>query len=91
MQLDGENAVRGKLVILDNKAQAPSELPAQLQWEEETEGVRLFPIQDPEDFEAKSTITASHSVGDCTVRYIDGSTYIAVLMQGCGLSLFQLQ
>ena len=91
MQLDGENAVRGKLVILDNKAQVPSELPAQLQWDEETEGVRLFPIQDPEDFEAKSQITASHSVGDCTVRYIDGNTYVAVMMQGCGLSLFQLQ
>lgn len=101
MQLDGENAVRGKLVIMDNKAESPAQFPDQLDWfaenrtpgegEDLAEGLRYFPIQDAEDFEAKSTITASHSVGDCTVRYIDGSTYVAVLMQGCGLSLFQLQ
>ena len=101
MQLDGENAVRGKLVIMDNKAESPAQFPDQLDWfaenrtpgegEDLAEGLRYFPIQDPEDFEAKSSITASHSVGDCTVRYIGGSTYIAVLMQGCGLSLFQLQ
>ena len=101
MQLDGENAVRGKLVIMDNKAESPAQFPDQLDWfvenktpadgEDLAEGLRYFPIQDAEDFEAKSTITAGHSVGDCTVRYIDGSTYVAVLMQGCGLSLFQLQ
>lgn len=101
MQLDGENAVRGKLVIMDDKSESPAQFPDQLDWfvenktpadgEDLAEGLRYFPIQDAEDFEAKSTITAGHSVGDCTVRYIDGSTYVAVLMQGCGLSLFQLQ
>ena len=101
MQLDGENAVRGKLVIMDDKSAGPAQFPDQLDWfaenmapaegEELAEGLRYFPIQDAEDFEAKSSVTAGHSVGDCTVRYINGSTYIAVLMQGCGLSLFQLQ
>lgn len=101
MQLDGENAVRGKLVVIDDKSESPAEFPDQLKWylenrnpgegEDLPEGIRMFPIQDAEDFEAKSSITAGHSVGDCTVRYINGSTYIAVLMQGCGLSLFQIQ
>ncbi len=101
MQLDGENAVRGKLVVINDTAGTPAGFPDVLKWygdncapaegEELPEGIRYFPIQHPDDFEAKSSITASHSVGDCTVRYISGSTYIAVLMQGCGLSLFQLQ
>lgn len=101
MQLDGESAVRGKLVVMDNKAETPAQFPAQLDWfaehrtpkkdEELAEGLRYYPIQDAEDFEAKSSKIASNSVGDCTVREINGSTYIAVLMQGCGLSLFQLQ
>ena len=43
------------------------------------------------DFEAESALASGDSIGDCCVRYINGSTYVAVLVQGCGLSLFQLQ
>ena len=88
MQLDGENAVRGRLVIIDDASASPAEFPEQLKAQTNR---RDFPIQHESDFDEKSSTTASVSVGDCTVRYINGSTYVAVLMQGCGVSLFQLQ
>ena len=64
------------------------QFPAQLK---ARSNVREFPIQHEEDFEAKSAVTAASSVADCTVWEISGNTYIAVLVQGCGLSVFQLQ
>ena len=88
MQLDGENAASGRLVIIDDAAATPDQFAAQLQAQA---GLREFPIQHPVDFSAKSSVTASSSVGDCTLCEVNGNTYIAVLMQGCGLSLFQLQ
>ena len=88
MRLDGENANRGRLVILEDDPTHPAEFPNRLKT---AAGALEFPIQHPDDFEEKAALTATHSVGDCCVREIDGNTYIAVLMQGCGLSLFQLQ
>ena len=88
MQLDGENAAGGRFVIIDDEATAPAQFPAQLQAQTNR---REFPIQHPSDFDAKSGVTASASVGDCALCEVNGNTYIAVLMQGCGLSLFQLQ
>ncbi len=88
VQLEGENAVRGKLVIMDDASQTPAGFPAQLKAQA---NVREFPLQHESDFEAKSSVTAASSVADCTVWEIGGNTYIATLMQGCGLSVFQLQ
>lgn len=88
MQLDGENAVSGRLVIIDDEGAAPADFPAQLRAQANR---REFPIQHPDDFDAKSVVAAASSVGDCTVCEINGNTYIAVLMQGCGLSVFSLQ
>jgi len=87
-QVEGENAVRGRLVIMDDDSATPADFPAQLK---ARSNVREFPIQHEEDFEAKSAVTAASSVADCTVWEISGNTYIAVLVQGCGLSVFQLQ
>ncbi len=88
VQLEGENAVRGQLVIIDDTSLTPADFPAQLKAQA---NARRFPLQHEEDFEAKSSVTAASSVADCTVWEIGGNTYIATLMQGCGLSVFQLQ
>lgn len=88
VQLDGENAVRGKLVIIDDNSETPADFPAQLAAQT---NARLFPLQHEDDFEAKSCVTAASSVADCTVWEIGGNMYVAALMQGCGLSVFQLQ
>ena len=88
VRLDSENATRGRLVIIDDTAKDPSAFVETLQAQE---GYREFPIQHEEDFEAKSAVAAASSVGDCIVKDVNGVTYVAVLVQGCGLSLFQLQ
>lgn len=88
MQLDAENGLGGRLVIVDDHSATPADFPAQLQAQG---GRREFPIQHHEDFSAQSGVPAGSSVGDCAFCEVNGNTYIAVLMQGCGLSLFQLQ
>ncbi len=88
MRLESENGNKGRLVIIEDNPALPAEFPNRLKI---AAGALEFPIQHPDSFEEKSALTASHSVGDCCIREIDGNTYIAVLMQGCGLSLFQLQ
>ena len=80
--------MRGQLVIIDDTSLTPADFPAQLKAQA---NARRFPLQHEEDFEAKSSVTAASSVADCTVWEIGGNTYIATLMQGCGLSVFQLQ
>ena len=88
MQLDGENAASGRLVIIDDKSATPADFPAQLQAQANR---REFPIQHHESFTVPSSLTAGSSLGDCAFCEVNGNTYLAVLMQGCGLSLFQLQ
>lgn len=88
VQLDEENATGGRLVIIDDAATAPAQFPDQLQAQTNR---REFPVQHPTDFKAQSGVPASSSVGDCAFCEVNGNTYIAVLIQGCGLSLFQLQ
>lgn len=88
MQLDGENAASGRLVIIDDGSDSPSQFPSQLQVQANK---REFPIQHPEDFSAKSSLYSASSVGDCAFCEVNSNSYLVVLMQGCGLSLFQLQ
>ena len=88
MRLDEENGTQGRLIICNDTTASPSEFPFTLKAQP---GLREFPIQHPDSFEAKSGLGAASSVGDCAVWDTSGNTYIAVLMQGCGLSLFQLQ
>lgn len=88
MQLESENGVRGKLIIIDDASENPADFPTQLKNQTNR---REFPIQHESDPEAKSSVTAASSVGDCAVMDINGNTYVAVLMQGCGVSLFSLQ
>ena len=48
------------------------------------------PVQDELDATVVSPCPATHSTGDCTVREINGETYMAVMIQNVGLSLFKL-
>lgn len=86
--LEQENATQGRLVILNDDTTVPANFAQALIAQTEK---REFPIQDESDFSAKSSVPAASTVGDCTVREINGTTYIAAIIQGCGLSLFQLQ
>lgn len=88
MKLDEENGNKGRLVVIDDNSRIPGDFPAQLK---ARANLREFPIQHPDSFDEKASLTAASSVGDCAVWDISGNTYIAVLMQGCGLSLFSLQ
>ena len=88
VRLEGENATKGRLIIIDDESKSPAQFVDQLQAQA---GYREFPIQHEEDFEAKSAVPAASTVGDCVVKDVNGVTYVAVLVQGCGLSLFQLQ
>ena len=88
MRLDAENGNTGRLVIIEDDQAAPADFPSRLR---AAAGALEFPIQHTDNFEEKSAVTAGSSVGDCCVWTADGNTCIAVLMQGCGLSLFQLQ
>ena len=88
MQLDAAGGSTGRLVIVKDEGTNPADFPAQLK----AQAGRLeYPIQNAESFEVESSVSASSSLGDCTVCEVDGNTYIAVLMQGGGLSVFQLQ
>ena len=88
MQLDGENAVTGRLVIIDDASTSPGQFPAQLL---EQAGRKEYPIQHPDDFTVPSSVPAAASVGDCAFCEVNSNSYLVVLMQGGGLSLFQLQ
>lgn len=48
------------------------------------------PIQDELDATVTSPVASSHVTGDCVVRIINGKTYMAVMAQGIGLSLFEM-
>lgn len=88
VRLASENATQARLVIIDDESRSPSDFVAQLQAQA---GYREFPLQSEEDFEAKSAVPAGSTVGDCVVKDVNGVTYVAALLQGGGLSLFQLQ
>ena len=88
VKLDEVKGKGGRLVIIDDDSSKPAEFATRLK---DQIGLREFPIQHESDFEAESAVASGDSIGDCCVRYINGSTYVAVLVQGCGLSLFQLQ
>ena len=83
-----ENDKQGRLVVFEDNATVPSEFTDQL---EAQDGYLAKPVQHQIDFNAESAVANSGMLGDCCVREINGSTFVAVLIQGCGLSMFQLQ
>ena len=88
MQLDAEQGSTGRLIIIEDKGASPSDFPAQLK----AQAGRLeFPIQNADSFDTPASVKAESSLGDCTAWEVDGNLYIAALLQGGGLSLFQLQ
>ena len=88
VQLEGANATKGRLIIIEDTCKQPADFPSVLK---AGENLLEFPLQDAADFEVAATVPASSSVGDCTVHTVNGNTYIATLLNGGGLSLFQLQ
>ena len=48
------------------------------------------PMQDAMDATVLSACPATHSTGDCVVREIGGETYMAVMIQNVGISVFKL-
>lgn len=48
------------------------------------------PVQDAMDATVLSPCPATHSTGDCAVREINGKTYMAVMIQNVGISLFEM-
>ena len=48
------------------------------------------PVQDGMDATVVSPCPATHSTGDCVVREVNGTTYMAVMIQNVGISVFTL-
>ena len=48
------------------------------------------PVQDGMDATVLSPCPATHSTGDCVVREINGETYMAVIIQNVGISVFKM-
>ncbi len=48
------------------------------------------PVQDAMDATVVSPCPATHSTGDCVVREIKGETYMAVMIQNVGISVFKM-
>ena len=48
------------------------------------------PIQDAMDATVVSACPATHSTGDCVVRTVGDKTYMAVMIQNVGISVFEL-
>ena len=48
------------------------------------------PIQDGMDATVVSPCPSTHSTGDCVVRTVGDKTYMAVMMQNTGISVFVL-
>ena len=48
------------------------------------------PVQDGMDATVISPCPATHSTGDCVVREVNGTTYMAVMIQNVGISVFKL-
>ena len=48
------------------------------------------PVQDGMDATVVSPCPATHSTGDCVVREIGGETYMAVMIQNVGISVFKM-
>ena len=48
------------------------------------------PVQDAMDATVVSPCPATHSTGDCVVREINGETYMTVMIQNVGISVFKM-
>ena len=48
------------------------------------------PVQDAMDATVLSPCPATHTTGDCVVREINGETYMAVIIQNVGISVFKM-
>lgn len=84
---DGQSK-KARLMIMEDNAAKPADFPTQLV---ASTGLLQFPLQDPADFDAESKLAAEYNVADCAVRNVNGTTYVAAMANGIGLTLFSLQ
>ena len=85
-KLDAETKAKGSLVVL-NDATGSADFQAAL---EAQDVVFTAPIQDAMDASIISPIVSNPYLGDCAVREVNGTIYVAVLQNGGGLSLFKM-
>ena len=85
-KLDPETHNKGAVVVLNDPTGTPAGFKAAL---EAQDIAFTAPIQDAMNEKVESPITASPYVGDCAVRNINGTVYMAVLQNGGGLSVFK--
>ena len=85
-KLDAETKDKGSLVVL-NDATGDANFKAAL---EAQDIAFTAPIQDAMDASIVSPIVSYPNLGDCVVREVNGTVYVAVLQNGGGLSLFKM-
>ena len=86
-KLDPETYNRGSVVVLNDPTGTAEGFKAAL----ESQDIAFSaPVQDAMDASVESPLVATPYVGDCTVREINGTYYMAVLQNAGGLSLFKM-
>lgn len=83
----GANQDKGSVKVISDFNGTPEGFMSVLQ---KNEVVFEAPVQDGMDPSVISPCPATHSTGDCVVREINGKTYMAVMIQNVGISLFQM-
>lgn len=83
----GENQNQGSVKVISDFKGTPEGLVEVLQAQTT---VFEAPIQDGMDATVVSPCPATHSTGDCVVREINGETYMAVMIQNVGISVFKM-
>lgn len=83
----GANQDQGSVKVISDFNGTPEGFMSVLQ---KNEVVFEAPVQDAMDATVLSPCPATHSTGDCVVREIGGETYMAVMIQNVGLSLFKM-
>ena len=81
------NQDKGSVKVISDFNGTPEGFMSVLQ---KNEVVFEAPVQDGMDPSVISPCPATHSTGDCVVREINGKTYMAVMIQNVGISLFQM-
>lgn len=77
----------GSVRVITDLAGTPDGFPGALQ---SHKVVFEAPVQDAMDATVVSPCPATHSTGDCVVREINGETYMAVMIQNVGISVFKM-
>lgn len=78
---------QGSVRVITDLAGTPDGFPGALQ---SHKVVFEAPVQDAMDATVVSPCPATHSTGDCVVREINGETYMAVMIQNVGISVFKM-